>query len=213
MAEYVTHAVLRRYREFDAYGESQASAAWHPRRRIDKRIFRVGILGLGTLGAAVAAALTSFGFPVDGWSRTRKQVPGVQSFAGSDLHEFLKRCRVLVCLLPLTAETRGMLDRATLSRLPLGAYVVNVARGALLVEDDLLALIDSNALSGAMLDVFRDEPLPPSHAFWHHPRITVTPHISAETRIEESVTQIAAKIRRLEAGLPVSGVVDRARFY
>ena len=213
MAEYVLHAVLRRYREFDAYAESQRDAAWQPRRRVDKRDFRVGILGMGTLGAAVAAALTHFGFPVDGWSRSRKQMPGVQSFAGANLRAFLTRCRVLVCLLPLTAETRGMLDRATLSRLPRGAYVVNVSRGAVLVEEDLLALIDSEALSGATLDVFREEPLPPSHAFWHHPRITVTPHISAETRIEESVAQITTKIRRLEAGLPVTGVVDRARSY
>lgn len=213
MVEYVTYAVLRRYREFDDYERSQAKAAWQPRRRIDKRAFRIGILGLGTLGTAVATALTGFGFPVDGWSRSLKSVPGVQSFAGPDLHALLDRCMVLVCILPLTAETRGMLDRPMLSRLPRNAYLVNVARGAVLVDDDLLALVDSGALAGAMLDVFHDEPLPPSHAFWHHPRITVTPHISAETRIEESVAQIAAKIRRLEAGLPVSGVVDRARSY
>ncbi|HEY8622363.1 MAG TPA: NAD(P)-dependent oxidoreductase [Casimicrobiaceae bacterium] len=138
----------------------------------------------------------------------------MRSFAGTaELHEFLGRCRVLVCMLPLTAETRGMLNRTTLSLLSQGAYVVNVSRGALLIDEDLLALIDSGALAGATLDVFQEEPLPSSHAFWHHPRITVTPHVSAVTRIEESVAQIAAKIRRLEAGLPVSGVVDRARFY
>jgi glyoxylate/hydroxypyruvate reductase A len=214
MAEYVVHAVLRRYREFDAYAELQHRSEWRPRRRLDKSAFRVGILGMGLLGAAVAAALGLFGFPVDGWSRSRKQVPEVTSFAGSgELAEFLGRCRVLVCLLPLTGETRAMLDRATLSHLSAGSYVVNVSRGALLVDEDLLALIDSGALSGATLDVFRDEPLPPSHAFWHHPHIVVTPHVSAETRIEESVDQIAAKIRRLESGLPVSGVVDRASFY
>ena len=214
MAEYVTHAVLRRYREFDVYAESQRIAAWRPRDRLDKSDFRVGILGMGLLGAAVAAALLPFGFPVDGWSRTRKQIAGVQSLAGHDeLGQLLKACSVLVCMLPLTRETRGMLDRATLSQLPRGAYVVNVSRGALLADEDLLALVDSGALSGATLDVFEEEPLPPSHAFWHHPRITVTPHISAETRIEDSVAQVAAKIRRLEAGLPVSGVVDRARFY
>jgi len=214
MAEYVMQAVLRRYREFDAYAQSQSEGVWQPRRRLDKSSFRVGILGIGVLGVAVAAALATFGFPVDGWSRSRKQIPDVTSFAGTaELQSFLGRCRVLVCMLPLTAETRGMLDHATLSHLPQEAYVVNVSRGALLVEEDLLALIDSGALSGATLDVFQKEPLPPLHPFWHHPRITLTPHISAVTRIEESVAQIAAKIRRIEAGLPVSGVVDRTRFY
>jgi glyoxylate/hydroxypyruvate reductase A len=214
MAEYVVHAVLGRYREFDAYAQLQREGAWQPRRRLDKSSFRVGILGIGVLGVAVAAALATFGFPVDGWSRSGKQIPNVTSFEGSaGLHAFLGHCRVLVCMLPLTAETRGMLDRATLSQLPQHAYVVNVSRGALLVDEDLLALIDSGALSGATLDVFQKEPLPPLHPFWHHPRITLTPHISAVTRIEESVAQIAAKIRRIETGLPVSGVVDRERFY
>jgi glyoxylate/hydroxypyruvate reductase len=214
MAEYVVHAVLRRYREFDTYAESQRAALWQPRRRLDKRGFRVGLLGMGVLGVAVAAALAPFGFPIDGWSRSRKQIPEVHSFAGrAELSEFLGRCRVLVCMLPLTNETRGILNRATLSQLSQGAYVVNVSRGALLIDQDLLALIDSGAIGGATLDVFQEEPLPPSHAFWHHPRITMTPHVSAVTRIEESVAQIAAKIRRLEAGLPVSGIVDRALFY
>jgi glyoxylate/hydroxypyruvate reductase len=214
MAEYVVHAVLRRYREFEAYAESQRDALWQPRERIDKSGFRIGILGMGVLGVSVAAALAPFGFPIDGWSRSRKQIPDVRSFAGAaELGAFLGRCRVLVCMLPLTAETRGMLNRATLSQLSKGAYVVNVSRGALLIDEDLLALIESGAIDGATLDVFQEEPLPPAHAFWHHPRITVTPHVSAVTRIEESVAQIAAKIRRLESGLPVSGVVDRARFY
>jgi len=214
MAEYVVHAVLRRYRELEAYAQSQRDALWQPRERIDKSGFRIGILGMGVLGVSVAAALAPFGFPIDGWSRSRKQVPDVRSFAGAaELGEFLGRCRVLVCMLPLTAETRGMLNRATLSQLSPGAYVVNVSRGALLVDKDLLALIESGAIDGATLDVFQEEPLPQAHAFWHHPRITVTPHVSAVTRIEASVAQIAAKIRRLESGLPVSGVVDRARFY
>jgi glyoxylate/hydroxypyruvate reductase A len=214
MAEYVVHAVLRRYREFDVYAQSQRGAIWQPRQRLDKGSFPVGILGMGVLGVAVAAALASFGFPIDGWSRSRKQISEVRSFAGrAELGEFLGRCRVLVCMLPLTAETRGMLNRATLSQLSPGAYIVNVSRGALLIDDDLLALIESGAIDGATLDVFQEEPLPPTHRFWHHPSITVTPHVSAVTLIEESVAQIAAKIRRLEAGLLVSGVVDRGRCY
>jgi len=213
MAEYVTYGVLRRYREFEVFEDSQRASEWRPRARMDKSAFNIGILGLGVLGTAVANALVPLGFPVSGWSRTRKQLRGGRSFGEGELQAFLASCRVLVCLLPLTAETSGLLDRRTLSCLPRGAYLVNVARGALLVDDDLLSLIDAGHLAGAMLDVFRDEPLPPAHRFWHHPRITVTPHVSALTLIDASVAQIAAKIRRLEAGLPVAGVIDRRRGY
>ena len=214
MAEYVAHAVLRRYREFDAYALLQKDAVWQPRVRLPIREFEVGILGVGMLGAAVAETLSGFGFPLRGWSRTQKALSEVRMFEGSSgLGAFLAKTRLLVCLLPLTPDTRGLLDRAALSELPRGAYVVNVSRGALIVDEDLLALIEAGHLSGAMLDVFHDEPLPASHAFWHHPRITVTPHISAVTQIVDSVTQIAAKIRRLEAGEPVSGVVDDTLLY
>ena len=213
MIEYVSYAVLRQYREFDAYERAQSATEWRPRRRRDKTAFGIGILGMGVLGRAVANALLALGFPVSCCSRTPKELPNVASFAHNELEAFLATPRVLVCLLPLTPETRGILDRDRLARLPRGAYVINVARGALVVEADLLALINGGHLSGAMLDVFYDEPLPPGHAFWHHPRITVTPHVSAMTQLDESVVQIAAKIRRLEAGLPVSGVVDPARRY
>ena len=182
------------------------------RARRDKRGFGVGILGLGVLGGAVAAALQPFGFPLAGWSRTRKTVAGVDSYAGSaELDAFLARCQLLACLLPLTRETRGMLDRRTLIKLPIGAYLVNVARGGLLVDADLLALLDQGRIGGATLDVFHDEPLPAEHPFWHHPRISITPHVSAVTLVEQSVAQIAAKITRLEAGLPITGIVDRER--
>jgi glyoxylate/hydroxypyruvate reductase A len=214
MAEYACHAVLRRYREFDEYAEQQRAAVWHPRRRIDKRAFGVGILGLGVLGEAVARALAPFGFPLSGWSRGQKSLPGVTTYAGAgELDAFLGGVQVLICLLPLTRETRGLLDRRLLSRLPRGAYLVNIARGPILIGEDLLALLDDGHLGGAMLDVFHDEPLPATHPFWHHPRVTVTPHISAATLIDESVAQIAEKIRRLEAGLPVSGIVARDRGY
>jgi glyoxylate/hydroxypyruvate reductase A len=214
MAEYVCHAVLRRYREFDLYAEQQRAGLWRARPRPSKQGFAVGILGLGLLGMAVAAALQPFGFPLRGWSRTCRQRVGVATFSGtSELDAFLAATQVLVCLLPLTPETRGLLDRATLSRLPRGACLVNVSRGALVVDDDLLALLDSGHLAAAMLDVFHDEPLPPTHRFWHHPRIAMTPHVAAITLVEEAVAQIAEKIRRLEAGLPVTGVVVRDRGY
>ncbi|MDQ2962186.1 MAG: glyoxylate/hydroxypyruvate reductase A [Pseudomonadota bacterium] len=214
MAEYVCHAVLRRYREFDAYAEQQRIAEWRQRPRLSKSEFSVGILGLGVLGSVVAAALASFEFPLRAWSRTHKPSAGIATFTGfPELDDFLAGVRVLVCLLPLTRETQGLLDRARLLRLPRGAYVVNVSRGALVVDDDLLALLDNDHLTGAMLDVFRDEPLPPEHRFWHHPRVTLTPHVSGVTLVEESVAQIAAKIRCLEAGLPITGVVGREHGY
>ena len=211
MAEYATYAVLRRYREFAAYESAQSAARWVPRPRQDKRAFGVGVLGMGVLGSCVAQALLALGFPVASWSRAGKDLAGVTSFTVEQLDVFLGSCRVLICMLPLTDATRGLLGRQALARLPQGAYVVNVARGALIVEDELLALIDSGHLAGAMLDVFENEPLPAGHAFWHHPGITLTPHISAATSIEHSVRQIAAKIARLEAGLPISGVIDFAR--
>jgi glyoxylate/hydroxypyruvate reductase A len=214
MAEYVCHAVLRRYREFDAYAEQQRLGEWRQRPRLSKSEFTVGILGLGVLGTAVATALAPFGFPLRAWSRTQKLSTRVATSTGfSELDDFLAGVRVLVCLLPLTSQTQGLLDKARLSRLPRGAYLVNVSRGALIVDDDLLALLDNDQLAGATLDVFRDEPLPPEHRFWHHPRVTLTPHVSAVTLVEESVAQIAAKIGRLEAGLPITGVVGREHGY
>jgi glyoxylate/hydroxypyruvate reductase A len=213
MAEYACHAVLRRYREFDAYAEQQREAVWRSRRRIDKRAFGVGILGLGVLGRAVASALAPFGFPLSGWSRAQKSVPGVTAYAGpGELDAFLGKVQVLICLLPLTRETRGLLDRRFLSRLPRGAYLVNVARGPILIEEDLLALLDSGHLGGAMLDVFTTSRCRDAYVL-ASPRVTVTPHVSAATLIDDSVAQIAEKIRRFEAGLPVSGMVASDRGY
>ena len=130
-----------------------------------------------------------------------------------ELDDFLAATRVLVCLLPLTRDTEKLLDAVRLSRLPRGAYLVNVARGALVVDAGLIALLDKGHLAGATLDVFRDEPLPAGHPFWHHPRIVLTPHISAVTLVEQSIAQIAGKIRQLEAGLPITGIVERQRGY
>jgi glyoxylate/hydroxypyruvate reductase len=214
MAEYVCHAVLRRYREFDVYAEQQQAGLWRPRPRANKQEFGVGLLGLGSLGTVVATALRPFGFPLRGWSRRPRQVAGVASFSGAgELDAFLATAQVLVCLLPLTPDTQGLLDRARLSRLPRAACVINVSRGAIIDEDALLALLDSGQLAHAMLDVFHDEPLPPAHRFWHHPRVALTPHVAAITQVEESVAQIAEKIRRLEAGLQVTGMVARDHGY
>jgi glyoxylate/hydroxypyruvate reductase A len=162
----------------------------------------------------VARAVAQFDFPVLGWSRTRKDIEGVRCYAGpAQFDEFLAATRILVCLLPLTVETHDIMNARTLGLLKPGGYVINVARGAQLVEHDLLALLGSGHLAGAALDVFRTEPLPPQHPFWKHPKITITPHTSARTLREESIAQIAGKIRALERGEPVAGVVDAQRGY
>jgi glyoxylate/hydroxypyruvate reductase A len=182
-----------------------------PRRRED---FTVGIMGLGVLGQRVAQAVRHFELPVRGWSRTPKQIEGMQCFAGeAQFDDFLSATRVLVCLLPLTPETEGIMNRRTLAKLPPQSYVINVARGSHLVEDDLIALLDSGHLAGAALDVFRTEPLPEGHPFWAHPKVTVTPHTSARTLRDESVSQIVRKILAMERGEPIAGVVDRNRGY
>ena len=164
MAEYVCHALIRFYRKFDWYARQQKEQLWKPRRPWERDDFPVGIMGLGALGARVAQAVRQFDFPVLGWSRTRRDLEGVRCYAGKDeLSAFLKATRVLVCLLPLTDETRGILNREALERVQLGGYLINVARGALVVEDDLRNLLEEGHLAGATLDVFEDEPLPPDH--------------------------------------------------
>jgi glyoxylate/hydroxypyruvate reductase A len=214
MAEYVTHSVLRYFRRFGDYEKQARRGVWSPLPQYRKEDFSVGVMGMGVLGGAVVDALKPFGFPLRGWSRSHKQVDGVQCFSGAEgLGDFLHGTRVLVCMLPLTPETTNLLDRGNLSRLPEGAYLINVARGAHVAEPDLLTLIRSGHIAGATLDVFRNEPLPAPHPFWDEPRITLTPHISALTLRTESIVQIADKIRALEAGEAVADVVDRKRGY
>jgi glyoxylate/hydroxypyruvate reductase len=214
MAEYVCHAVIRHFREFDGYEADVQAGQWTyrpPRSRAD---FPVGVMGLGVLGERVATALSVFEFPVHGWSRSPKTIDGVVCHSGAaGFSDFLKSCRVLVNLLPLTPETRDILNRDTLGQLQSGAYLINVARGAHLVEEDLLALLDSGHMAGATLDVFRTEPLPAGHPFWTHPAITVTPHTSARTLRDESIAQIARKIAAVERGEKVAGIVDPTRGY
>ena len=220
MAEYVCHAVIRHFREFEAYEADVAKGQWSYRKPRSRADFPVGVMGLGVLGARVSLALRQFDFPVLGWSRSAKSIAGVQCFSGFEdgggLNEFLAATRVLVCLLPLTPQTENILSHSNLVKLIPGAYVINVARGAHLVDDDLMALIDGGHLAGATLDVFRQEPLPRTHSFWQHPKITLTPHTSARTLREESVAQIARKIQALHGGAAVSsiaGVVDLKKGY
>lgn len=215
LAQYVVMHVLifhRGQRYFDA---AQAINKWRqrppPRRTEDTRI---GILGLGEIGSLCAMRLRDLDFPVTGWSRTRKHVPGVESFAGAgELAPFLARSDILVCLLPLTPETHGILNTKTFGLLPKGAFVLNAARGGHLVEDDLVAAIDSGHLAGATLDVFQTEPLPEDSVLWNHPKITLTPHIAAITDPLAAAASIASGIANAEAGKPLAHVVDFTRGY
>jgi len=214
MAEYVCHALIRHFRELDVYEAEARAGRWVYRKPRERADFPVGILGLGVLGERVAKAVAQFEFPVLGWSRSRKDIDGVRTFAGeARLGDFLVGTRVLVNLLPLTDATRGILNKSTLSALQRGAYLINIARGDHLVEDDLIPLLDSGQLAGATLDVFQTEPLPAAHAFWQHPKISITPHGSARTSRDASIAQIASKIRALQRGEAVAGVVDPQRGY
>jgi glyoxylate/hydroxypyruvate reductase A len=214
MAEYATYAVLRYLRRFDEYAALQAQRRWeildpHPRDS-----FTVGVLGLGVLGTHVARTLVPFGMPVRGYARGARQIEGVTTYAGEAQFEaFLSGVKLLVNLLPHTPDTQDVLNRHTFSKLARGAYLINVARGAHLVEQDLLDALASGQIAAATLDVFREEPLPVDHPFWQEPRITITPHSSAQTLREESVTQVAQKMSALMRGEPVSGVVDIERGY
>lgn len=214
MAEYVTQAVIRHFRDLGAYEADMRQGQWQFRKPQLRADFPVGVMGLGVLGERVAKALGVFEFPVRGWSRSPKQIDGVQTFSGeAGFRDFLRGTRVLVNLLPLTPETENILCRDTLQQLLPGAYLINVARGAHLVEEDLVALIAQGHVAGAMLDVFRQEPLPAGHPFWTIPQITMTPHTSARTLREDSIAQIVGKVAALSRGEAVVGMVDPQRGY
>lgn len=214
MAEYVCHALIRHFREFDRCEADTRNGVWRQHETLSRRDFPVGIMGLGVLGERVARAVSLFEYPTLGWSRTPRSIDGVTCFSGEQgFGEFLGATRVLVNLLPLTPQTENIINRDTLLRLLPGAYVINVARGAHVVDEDLLAAIGSGHVAGATLDVFRTEPLPEDHPFWREPKISITPHTSARTLRADSIAQIAQKIMALEKGEPVAGIVDPAHGY
>lgn len=214
MQEYVTAYVLRYFRRMDEYQLQQQQKQWQPLKPHDLQRFTLGILGAGVLGQQVASKLAAFGFPVRCWSRSAKQIEGVESFHGNDqLPAFLKETRLLINLLPNTPETVGILNLSLMQQLAPQAYLINAARGAHLKEGDLLKALEQGQIAAATLDVFAEEPLAPMHPFWSHPRITITPHIAAVTLPSQAMDQIAANIRRIEAGEKPSGLVDLARGY
>ncbi len=214
MQEYALSYVLRYFRRFDEYQALQQRQEWQPLDPHSLDDFTIGILGAGVLGQSVARKLTEFGFSVRCWSRSAKQIDGVQSFAGeAQRAAFLDGVKLLINLLPNTPETVGILNRELFAQLSTGAYLINIARGAHLVEADLLAALEQGQLTAAALDVFAREPLPQDHPFWRHPRVTITPHIASITLPQQAMDQIAANIRALEAGRTPAGVVDRQRGY
>jgi glyoxylate/hydroxypyruvate reductase len=214
MAEYATYAVLRHMRRFDEYEALQSRREWQQIEPYARSEFAVAVLGLGQLGAHVARTLAGFGLPVRGFSRSPKSIEGVTTCHGEDgFVQCIAGARALINLLPNTPATLGILNRVTFSHLADNAIVINLARGPHLVDEDLLAALDSGKVGAAMLDVFHVEPLPPEHPFWRDPRVRVTPHVSALTLLDESIAQIAQKIEALERGEPISGVVDLGRGY
>ena len=214
MVRYVLAAALRFVQRLDVYARQQRDARWEQHEPRSPSSVSAGVMGLGVIGGQVARALAAQGFAVRGYARSAKEVAGVAVFAGeARLDAFLDGLDFLVCVLPATPATDGILNRRSLSRLADGAHVVNIGRGAALVEGDLIALIESGKLAGATLDVFHEEPLPPDHPFWRRPEILVTPHISGLTIPEAAVAQVAGKIARLERGEPVTGVVATEKGY
>jgi len=214
MVEYVTHAVLDLHRDMPAYRRAQQRHAWQPQVVRTAADCRVGVLGLGSLGQAVLAPLHALGFEVAGWSRSRRALPGVRCHAGADeLDAFLARTDILVCLLPLTEATRGVLNAALFARLPRGASLVHVGRGPQLVAAELLQALDTGQIAEAVLDVTDPEPLPAADPLWSHPRVRITPHIASATQPLTAARVVIDNLRRHARGEPLVGLVDRARGY
>lgn len=215
MAQYVVMHVLIAHRGQRFFDATQRERQWRQRMLArPSRDTHIGILGLGDIGTAIANSLLPFDFQLSGWSRSRKAVPGVRSFAGeAELPEFLAQCDYCVCVLPLTGETRGIMNAVFFARLPKGAWVINVARGAHLIEQDLIAALDSGHLAGAVLDVFQSEPLPAESPIWLHPKITATPHIAGITDPKAALTYVADCVARCENGQPLENVVNLSKGY
>ncbi|HEX3675367.1 MAG TPA: glyoxylate/hydroxypyruvate reductase A [Rhizomicrobium sp.] len=215
MAQFVVMHVLIHHRQQRFFDQAQKDAKWRqaipPRRTEDTRI---GILGLGEIGQIAGEHLRDLDFPVSGWSRSRKTVDGIRSYAGaSELDAFLASSDILVCLLPLTPDTRGILDKATFAKLPFGAFVINVARGGHLIEPDLIAALDNGHLSGAVLDVFQTEPLPEDSPLWQHPKVTATPHVAAISDPRVAAKYVHDRIVKQQAGEALDNLVDLEKGY
>ncbi|MBB5429218.1 glyoxylate/hydroxypyruvate reductase A [Paraburkholderia youngii] len=214
MVEYVTEAVLAIHRDLFDYALQQQARAWQPLPLCAAASRRIGVLGLGMLGTAVLERLRLFGFACAGWSRSQHDIEGVACYAGeAGLDAMLARTDVLICLLPLTDATRGLLCRRVFDRLPRGASLVHVGRGAQLVSGDLLDALQSGQIHSAVLDVTDPEPLPTDHPLWTQPRVRITPHIASATRPESAVDAVLENLRLHRAGERMNGLIDRTRGY
>jgi len=209
MSEYALFWGLRHHRDMDKYAAHQRASTWKPEKFVDTIDRRIGIMGLGSIGQDTGRKFAALGFPTAGWSRTAKTVEGVETFHGAEgLAAFLARTDILVNVLPLTRETRGILGAKVFAALPRGAYVINMGRGGHVVDEELLAALDSGHLSGAALDVFHIEPLPADHAYWTHPKVQVTPHIAGATNPRTASVGVIDNIKRLWSGQPLLNTVD-----
>jgi len=214
MREYVLLHVLRLHRRLPEIESAQLRKEWLQLVNPPAHKRKVGVMGLGQLGGDCASTLTAVGFDVAGWSRRRKAIDGVSSFAGdAELNTFLARSEILVCLLPLTSETEGILNAELFERLPKGAALINAARGNHLVEEDLLTALDQGQIGGATLDVFRTEPLPTSSPLWDHPNVLVTPHVASLIDPVTGGRMIAANIRKFLSGNSLPDLVDLEQGY
>ncbi len=214
MGEYAALQVLRLHRQDLDYTTQQHAQIWRELAQKNACERPVGILGFGEIGQAVGGKLAALGFPVSGWGRRERTFAGFRTYAGAGgLSQLLAGTEILVCLLPLTPQTRGILGARTFAALPRGAGLVNAGRGGHLVEEDLIPALDAGRLSAAALDVFAEEPLPPGHPFWRHPRILVTPHIAGTTNPRTAARIVLDNIRRFQTGLPLLNQVDPAQGY
>lgn len=214
MCEYATFAVLSLHRDMLRYRQQQMARCWQAHLLQPAARRRVGVMGLGTQAQQILATLQTFGFALSGWARSEHRIAGVDCFAGAEqLPAFLGQCDIVLCALPLTEQTKGILNRQLFQHLPKGAALVNMGRGKHLVEEDLLEALASGQLSAAVLDVLEQEPAAPDHPFWHHPQILLTPHIAAMTQPESAFSVLLENIRRHQRGESMLGQVDRERSY
>lgn len=214
MAEYACHEVFRLRARHAEYEQQQRDKVWRELEPVPRSRLKIGVLGLGVLGARVAQTLSAFDYAVTGYSRTPKTIAGIRCLSGRDgWREFLAASQVLILLAPLTTQTRGLINREALAALPSGAWLINLARGRLVDDEALLEALDSGQLAGASLDVFATEPLPADHRYWSHPKVRITPHVAALTLVPDSADQVVDKLRQWARGDTPSGIVDRGRGY